>query len=97
MAKHMTKAMKAIEPVDPEDLVFANGVTSICDMLGMLIGDPGDGVLLGRPIYQAFQADFGLKAKYASTSKALHVLTDADWLQAQISLCTIRRYRPVCS
>ena len=63
MAKFMTRTFPAIEPVNPDDLLFSNGVTTICEMLGFTLGDPGDGVLLGRPIYQAFQIDFGSKAK----------------------------------
>lgn len=63
MAQHMTRYFNAVEQVDPEDLIFANGVTSLCEMLGFTIFDPGDGLLLPQPIYQAFPIDFGTKAK----------------------------------
>lgn len=63
MARFMTANFNAIRPVDPEDILFANGVTSLCEMLGFTIADPGDAVLLSKPIYQAFQLDFGMKAK----------------------------------
>ena len=63
MAKHITKYFPSIHAVDPDDLIFASGVTSLCEMLGWTIADPGDGVLFSRPIYQAFQVDFGTKAK----------------------------------
>ena len=59
----MTRTFRAVEKVDPEDLIFANGVTSLCEMLGFTIFDPGDGLLLPQPIYQAFPIDFGAKAK----------------------------------
>ncbi|KAB8337221.1 hypothetical protein FH972_021523 [Carpinus fangiana] len=62
MAAHMTKYFNAISPVDPEDILVASGVTSLCEMLGFTIADPGDGVLFTRPIYQAFEPDFGLRA-----------------------------------
>lgn len=32
MSKHMTKQMNALTPVDPEKLLFCNGVTSICEV-----------------------------------------------------------------
>lgn len=71
MAKHMTKSFNAIEPVDPEDLIFANGVTSLCEMLGFTIFDEGDGLLLPQPIYAAFPLDFGTKAKYLASRRQL--------------------------
>lgn len=32
-------------------------------MLGFTLADPGDGILFSRPVYQAFQVDFGITAK----------------------------------
>ncbi|KAI9654444.1 MAG: hypothetical protein M1831_005410 [Alyxoria varia] len=61
MAKFMTKHFGALNPLNPDKLLFSNGVTSICEELAFTIADPGDGVLYSRPIYQAFQMDFGLK------------------------------------
>lgn len=66
MARHMTRYFGAIQPVEPEELIFANGVTSLCEMLGFTIFDEGDGILLSQPIYQAFPIDFGAKAKAKS-------------------------------
>ena len=63
IAKHMTRYFNAIHPVDPEHLLVANGVTSLCEMLGFTLFDPGNGLLLPQPIYQAFPIDFGAKAK----------------------------------
>ncbi|KAJ9630912.1 hypothetical protein H2203_001440 [Taxawa tesnikishii (nom. ined.)] len=62
MANHMNKHFKPFEPVDANDIIFANGVTALCEMLGFSIAEPGDGILMSRPIYQAFQSDFGTKA-----------------------------------
>ncbi|KAI9835737.1 MAG: hypothetical protein M1819_001915 [Sarea resinae] len=72
MAKHMTKYFHPLKPITSDDLLFANGVTSLCEMLGYGIADPGDAILLSRPIYQAFQMDFGTKAKVQS------IFTDFD-------------------
>ncbi|GAB7363800.1 hypothetical protein MBLNU230_g4367t1 [Neophaeotheca triangularis] len=63
MAKHINKRFHPVEEVHASNLIFANGVTSLCEMLGFVIATPGDGILLSRPIYQAFQIDFGTKAR----------------------------------
>jgi 1-aminocyclopropane-1-carboxylate synthase len=63
MANHMHIHFPTYKPLHPDDLLFANGVTSLCEMIGYSIAEPGDGILLSRPIYQAFQLDFGMKAK----------------------------------
>ena len=63
MARFMNRNFNVLHPVDPEHLIFANGVTSIMNLLAFVIADAGDAVLLPRPIYQAFQVDFGAEAK----------------------------------
>ena len=63
MAKHINRHFKPHTPIDANRLLFANGVTSLCEMLGFTICDPGDFVLLSMPIYQAFKADLGSKAR----------------------------------
>lgn len=65
MAKFITHRFHPGIPVDPEHLLFANGVTALCEMLALSICDAGDGLLLSRPIYQAFKNDFGISAKFA--------------------------------
>jgi len=62
MAKHMNKHFHPIIDIKADEILFANGVTSICEMLGFTIAEPGDGILIGQPIYQAFRGDFGTKA-----------------------------------
>jgi len=62
MAKHMNKHFYPVEDIQADEILFANGVTSICEMLGFTIAEPGDGILVGQPIYQAFRGDFGTKA-----------------------------------
>jgi 1-aminocyclopropane-1-carboxylate synthase len=63
MSNHMNNYFNPLKPVDPEHLLFATGCTSICNMLGHSLFEPGEGLLLSRPIYQAFQTDFGLQAE----------------------------------
>lgn len=62
MAKHMNKHFCPVNEIQADEILFANGVTSICEMLGFTIAEPGDGILIGQPIYQAFRADFGTRA-----------------------------------
>lgn len=68
MADHLNKYFHPVSTVQPEDLVFANGITSLCELFGYAMGEEGDGILISRPCYQAFIADFGAKAKYALIS-----------------------------
>lgn len=63
MASHMTRYFHPLQPFDPDNFVFTNGVTALCEMLGFSLFDEGDTILLSRPIYQAFKGDFGTKAK----------------------------------
>jgi DNA-binding transcriptional MocR family regulator len=67
MARYMDKWFHPVLPVDPDHLLFASGVTCLGEMLGFTIFEPGDGMLLSAPIYQAFRVDFGLRAEYVFT------------------------------
>ena len=60
----MDKWFKPLSPVDPDELLFSIGVTSLSEMLGFTLFEPGDGLLLPAPIYQAFRSDYGLRAEY---------------------------------
>ncbi|KAG9962673.1 PLP-dependent transferase, partial [Aureobasidium melanogenum] len=62
MANHMNKHFHPFSAIGPDELVFANGITSLCELFGYAIGSPNDGILISRPSYQAFPADFGAKA-----------------------------------
>ena len=63
MSAHLNEHFSPYHSVKPDQLHFANGVTSLCEMLGYTIFDEGDCLLLSSPIYQAFKMDFGTKAK----------------------------------
>ena len=63
MARYINRLFNPSLSVDHSNLIFANGVTSLCEMLGFTICDPGDVILLSRPIYQAFKMDFGMQAQ----------------------------------
>jgi 1-aminocyclopropane-1-carboxylate synthase len=61
-AEHITRHFHPVEVIDPNNLLVANGCMSLCEMLGFSIFSPGDGILLSRPCYQAFESDFGTRA-----------------------------------
>lgn len=62
MARHMNRFFEPVEEIKPGDLLVANGCMSLCEMLGFSIFSPGDGILLSRPCYSAFESDFGTRA-----------------------------------
>ncbi|KAK6007377.1 hypothetical protein QM012_004191 [Aureobasidium pullulans] len=62
MANHMNKYFHPFSDIHPDELVFANGITSLCESFGYAAGSSGDGILISRPSYQAFPANFGAKA-----------------------------------
>jgi len=72
MASHINRHFHPYKDVNPDHLLFANGVTSLCEMLGFSICDPGDAILLSRPIYQAFKGDFGSKAQWVMKIECQH-------------------------
>jgi 1-aminocyclopropane-1-carboxylate synthase len=63
MAKFFYTWFHPLKPVSADDIVFATGCTSLDEMLGFTLFQPGDGILLTRPIYQDFQRDYGLRAQ----------------------------------
>ena len=71
MARHINRKFHPHRAVEADELLFASGVTSLCELLGLSIGDAGDAVLLSRPCYQAFEDDFGTKAKSVITFELL--------------------------
>ncbi|GAB1738717.1 hypothetical protein NU219Hw_g3512t1 [Hortaea werneckii] len=66
MAHHMNKRFHPVVPIRPDDLLFANGVSTICELLGFSLASPGDAILMSSPIYQAFAVDFGTKAQVST-------------------------------
>ncbi|GIK06663.1 hypothetical protein Aspvir_002313 [Aspergillus viridinutans] len=57
MANHITTYFHPAAPISPDHLVFTNGVTSLNAICALSLTDPGDGILLGQPIYGSFNGD----------------------------------------
>lgn len=84
MARFLKRALRPVVEISSKDVLMTNGVTGLCEMLGFALGDAGDGILMGRPLYQAFVSDFGLRAKI----EAVHVtFGDVDQFQPEAAAC----------
>ncbi|KAG6040510.1 hypothetical protein E4U41_000331 [Claviceps citrina] len=57
VARFLTRHFRPVTPIEPSHLHISNGVTSAIQNLAWALGDPGDGLLLGRPYYVAFLPD----------------------------------------
>ncbi|KAF3392554.1 1-aminocyclopropane-1-carboxylate synthase-like protein 1 [Penicillium rolfsii] len=57
MANLIKTYFHPVMPVSPEHIVFTNGVTSLNSMCALCLTNPGDGILLGQPIYGSFTGD----------------------------------------
>jgi 1-aminocyclopropane-1-carboxylate synthase len=59
MAAHINEYFKPHSPVLPGQILTGAALTSIHSLVGQSIGDPGDGILVSRPVYGRFELDFG--------------------------------------
>ena len=50
-------------PVEEKQICVSNGVGSSVDNLAFCMGEPGDGILVGRPLYVGFFPDLQDQAK----------------------------------
>jgi 1-aminocyclopropane-1-carboxylate synthase len=49
--------------VQPDHILVSSGVTAIIDMVAWTLADAGDGIMFGRPLYNAFPNDVWARAK----------------------------------
>lgn len=74
LATHVNEYFSPHTPINPEEILTAAGLTAMHEMIALALGDPGDGVLVSRPIYGRFELDFvntaGLNIVYADTNAA---------------------------
>ncbi|KAL1964034.1 hypothetical protein VTN77DRAFT_7580 [Rasamsonia byssochlamydoides] len=62
LVSHLQKNFHPITPVDPQNILIANNPTALGSMLGITLAEPGDGILVSRPMYGRFELDYGLEA-----------------------------------
>ncbi|KAH7420243.1 putative aspartate aminotransferase [Cadophora sp. MPI-SDFR-AT-0126] len=59
MAAHMNEYFNPHAPIESSHILTGSGLTSIHEMVGLSLADPGEGILVSRPIYGRFELDFG--------------------------------------
>ncbi|KEF60035.1 uncharacterized protein A1O9_04885 [Exophiala aquamarina CBS 119918] len=73
MSQHLNRFFNPVQPVGPNQIITSSALTAIHEMLGNALGEPGDGILVARPIYGRFELDFGntnsLRIVYADSSE----------------------------
>ncbi|KAI1771506.1 acc synthase [Hypoxylon cercidicola] len=63
MANHLNRYFKPSQGIDPEQITFGAGVTSLNEVCAMITCDPDshESILLGRPVYGAFAFDLTMR------------------------------------
>lgn len=63
MASFINEHFNPFIRITESQILVGGGVTSNENMMAFSIGDPGDGILVGGPIYGRFELDFGNEAR----------------------------------
>ncbi|RSL58227.1 hypothetical protein CEP54_007885 [Fusarium duplospermum] len=70
MANHLNRHFHPAQTIDAEEITFTAGVTNINEVCASVTCDPGEAIMLGRPIYGSFSEDFvmrtGVNLEYVS-------------------------------
>ena len=59
MAAHLNEYFNPFSPVKAESIITGAGLTAIHELIGYSLADPGDAILVSRPVYGRFELDFG--------------------------------------
>lgn len=83
LARHVNDHFKPFQPVNTEEVQITASATAAHDLIAWAIGDPGDAILLCKPIYGRLEVDFGnkagIKVVYADTT--IHGLFEPSVVQ----------------
>ncbi|KAI6082189.1 acc synthase [Hypoxylon rubiginosum] len=63
MANHLNKHLKPVQDIDPEQITFGAGVTSLNEVCALITCNPDsqESIMLGRPVYGAFAFDLTMR------------------------------------
>ncbi|KAL4968004.1 pyridoxal phosphate-dependent transferase [Aspergillus stella-maris] len=61
LARHINTHFSPLYPVTPEMVIKCNGCSAAGSMLSFALAEPGDGVLVSRPVYGRFELDYGIE------------------------------------
>ncbi|OAA55005.1 Pyridoxal phosphate-dependent transferase, major domain protein [Niveomyces insectorum RCEF 264] len=86
LAAHINTFFRPAAPVRAQDVITASGLTAIHELLGYSLADPGEGILVSRPIYGRFELDFG------NTSALRMVYADMDGVVDPLSAAAVPKY-----
>ncbi|KAL1998671.1 hypothetical protein VTN02DRAFT_5764 [Thermoascus thermophilus] len=62
LANHLNRNFRPHVPVDPSTILVASSPTALGGMLGYSLAEPGEGILVSRPMYGRFELDYGIEA-----------------------------------
>ena len=68
IAQFVNQHFNPLTSVKEQQILVNNGAGSSVDNLCFCMGEPGDGILIGRPLYAGFFPDVQAHAKYCSTT-----------------------------
>ncbi|KAM3501178.1 hypothetical protein MY11210_009412 [Beauveria gryllotalpidicola] len=74
LAAHLTEYLQPCLPIEPAHVRATSSCSALHDMLAWAVADPGDAILLNRPIYGRFELDFGNREQV----RVLYADTDAE-------------------
>ncbi|EJP66345.1 1-aminocyclopropane-1-carboxylate synthase [Beauveria bassiana ARSEF 2860] len=74
LAVHLTEYLQPCLPIEPAHVRATSSCSALHDMLAWAVADPGDAILLNRPIYGRFELDFGNREQI----RVLYADTDAE-------------------
>lgn len=63
LATHLNEILHPHTPINPETIFVASSPTALGHMLGFSLAEPGDGILVSRPVYGRFELDYGVEAR----------------------------------
>ncbi|KAK7215675.1 hypothetical protein V2G26_003678 [Clonostachys chloroleuca] len=61
MANHLNEYFAPVSSFDAEQITFAAGVTSLSEISAMVLCDPGDAIMIGRPCHSGFEKDLCMR------------------------------------
>jgi len=69
MSRHLNERFKPVQAIEPEEITFSAGVTSLNEACALITCeiDQKDAIMLGRPVYGAFYRDLTTRTKSAIT------------------------------
>ncbi|KAL4933944.1 pyridoxal phosphate-dependent transferase [Aspergillus undulatus] len=62
LATHMNTYFSPLTHITPEMVIKCNGCSAAGNMLAFALAEPGDAVLVSRPVYGRFELDYGVEA-----------------------------------